>query len=284
MWSKCMKGKYQPVIIIGAPRSGTNMLRDVLTRLKKVSTWPCDEINYIWRHGNVFYPSDEFPPELATDNVSYYVRKKFDWVAKKYGAEFVVEKTCANSLRVEFVDRILPDAKYIFIKRNPYDAVASAMKRWTAKLDIKYILKKARFVPLTDLPYYGSKYLWNRIYRLFSKEKRLAFWGPKLNNMESLLKQYSLEEICALQWKKCVNRANEAFQQINKSRVFKIDYEIFVQEPEEYLKQICNFLELDYKKSDIRNAVYDVKVNSVGKGRKQLRKDQIDKISSVINS
>jgi len=34
------------IIIVGAPRSGTNMLRDVLTSFDGVCTWPCDEINY----------------------------------------------------------------------------------------------------------------------------------------------------------------------------------------------------------------------------------------------
>ena len=47
------------IIIIGAPRSGTNMLRDVLTALPGFETWPCDEINLAWRHGNRALPSDE---------------------------------------------------------------------------------------------------------------------------------------------------------------------------------------------------------------------------------
>ena len=34
-----------PVVIIGAPRSGTNMLRDVLVGVGGYATWPCDEIN-----------------------------------------------------------------------------------------------------------------------------------------------------------------------------------------------------------------------------------------------
>ncbi|MDN5869897.1 MAG: sulfotransferase [Nitrococcus sp.] len=36
---------YQPVVIIGAPSSGTNMLRDVLTPIPDVPTWPCENIN-----------------------------------------------------------------------------------------------------------------------------------------------------------------------------------------------------------------------------------------------
>lgn len=55
-----------PIILIGAPRSGTNIFRDTIASLPSVTTWPCDEINYIWRHGNINYPSDEFPVELAT--------------------------------------------------------------------------------------------------------------------------------------------------------------------------------------------------------------------------
>ena len=99
---------YESVIIIGAPRSGTNMLRDMLVKLPGVGTWPCDEINYIWRHGNVRYQSDELFPENATTKVQAYVRKQFENIAKAQDLQTVVEKTCANSLRVGFVDRILP--------------------------------------------------------------------------------------------------------------------------------------------------------------------------------
>jgi len=91
---------YRPVIIIGAPRSGTNMLRDALTGVPGVSTWPCDEINYIWRHGNKRHPSDEFTPEMVTSDIRRYVNHRFDRVASRCHAHTVVEKTCANSLRM----------------------------------------------------------------------------------------------------------------------------------------------------------------------------------------
>jgi hypothetical protein len=186
--------QYSPLIIIGAPRSGTNMLRDVLTSLPTVETWPCDEINYIWRHGNVRYPSDEFRPDMARPGVRGYIRKQFDWVARKYKAQTVVEKTCANSLRVGFVDQVVPDAKYIFIHRDGLDAVGSAIKRWKAKLDIPYLARKARFVPASDLPFYGSLFVWNRIHRLLSKEKRLTVWGPKLDYMQELMQKHPYQK------------------------------------------------------------------------------------------
>lgn len=277
------KNDYEPIVIIGAPRSGTNMLRDVLTKLNRVDTWHCDEINYIWRHGNVFYPSDELPPEAAHPKVKKYIRKKFDWVARKYNCNYVVEKTCANSLRVDFVDNIIPEAKYVFIKRDPYDAIASAMKRWTAELDIKYILEKARFVPLTDLPYYASKYIWNRFYRLFSSEKRLAFWGPKLDSMEVLLKKYSLEEICAIQWKRCVEKSAESFSKMESSKFIEVKYEDFVKTPEKSLQKLCDFIGVTTSPDEVKAAVLNVRHSSIGKGIKRLSEEQAEKISAIIS-
>ncbi len=109
---------YEKIVIIGAPRSGTNMLRDLLVELPGVGTWPCDEINYIWRHGNVHHPSDVFTAEMASNGVKKYIRGHFDRYAQSHNLNILVEKTCANSLRVGFVDEVIPDAKYVFIVRD----------------------------------------------------------------------------------------------------------------------------------------------------------------------
>ena len=146
---------YQPVVIIGAGRSGTKILKASLCRLPGAGSWPCDEINYVWRHGNASESHDELQPERARPRVRRYIRRCFDRLARRRGLAHVVEKTCANSLRVAFVDRVVPDALFVFLVRDGRDVVASARKRWKAPLDLPYLLAKARFVPLTDVPYYG---------------------------------------------------------------------------------------------------------------------------------
>lgn len=274
--------QYSPVVIVGAPRSGTNLLRDVVTSLPGLATWPCDEINYIWRHGNVRYPSDEFTPDMARPEVCGYIRKQFDWVARKYRAQTVVEKTCANSLRVEFVDRVMPEAKYIFLHRDGLDAIGSAMKRWKAELDLPYLARKARFVPATDLPYYGSLFLLNRIHRLFSKENRLAFWGPKLDGMEEILQKHSLEEVCALQWKRCVDRAAEAFEQMEPDRWIEVAYEDFVRGPEAEVGRIANFLDLNIDSVALNQAVSGVRADNIGKDRSAMSDETLSRIMPLI--
>lgn len=278
------RNEYGPVIIIGAPRSGTNMLRDMLVKLPGFGTWPCDEINYIWRYSNSHYPHDEFPPSLATGKVKTYISNAFRRIADKQQAEFVVEKTCANSLRVNFVDSIVPDAKYIFIYRDGRDVVASEMIRWKAPLDYKYVLKKARYIPLTDVPYYCLRYCWHRLYRLFSNEKRLGSWGPRFNGIDEVLKTTSLAEVCCEQWIRCVKKAAADLDEIPGDRVHRICYETFVTQPSHELSRLIEFLDPDHKPSDdeIQSMVTDVTASNIGKWRKTLDKQTIDLIVPIL--
>ena len=84
---------YDSIIIIGAGRSGTNMLRDILSRFPDYGTWPCDEINYIWRHGNARHQTDEFLSEFAVPHVCKFIQNCFKYVAHKYSCKVVIEKT-----------------------------------------------------------------------------------------------------------------------------------------------------------------------------------------------
>ena len=276
--------KKQALVIIGAPRSGTNMLRDILTSFEGIGTWPCDEINYIWRHGNVRYPSDEIPSKNATPAIKKYIRKQFENVSKKQKLDVVVEKTCANSLRVPFVAEILPEAKYIFIHRDGIDATGSAKLRWTAEMDIFYLLGKVRFVPLTDLPYYASRYLWARAYRLFSREKRLAFWGPALHDMQKILQKHTLNEVCALQWQRCVDKAEHALSVMPEERVVRVSYEDFVRQPAIATQRILDFLGCDVPRERIDEVVQAVSSKSLGKGRAALGEEEVRHLESLVGA
>ena len=271
-----------PIIIIGAARSGTNMLRDIITQLPGFGTWPCDEINYIWRHGNARYPNDEFSVEQASGSVKKFIRRAFARVARKQGLKYVVEKTCANSLRVAFVEKVFPDAKFIFIVRDGRDVVTSAMKRWRAPLDIPYVVRKARYVPITDGPYYATQYLARQIYRIFSKEKRVSSWGPRFEGMEEMLKIKSLPEICGVQWAHSVQLATKAFGSMKSKKVLRIKYEDFVSSPVNQLKLIAEFLGVDLKDRQARHLVSSVSDSSVGKWKNDLDAKTMGKIMHYI--
>ncbi len=269
----CSALKFTPVVIIGAGRSGTNALRDMLTRLPEFATWTCDEINPIWRHGNLSWPNDEIPAANATPLVRRFIRGAFERLWHQAAQpRFVVEKTCANTLRVPFVDAILPEAKYVHIVRSGVDVVASARKRWQGDLELPglpYFTAKARYTPLSDLPIYGWSFVKSRVGLMLGKTKRLSVWGPRFDGMQAL-DGAPLEEICARQWAACVSHADDAFAQIDPARVLTLRYEDFTANPAGSLAAILTFLGTEASDSDIATAAGPVRSTSVGKGRALL--------------
>ena len=260
----------QPVIIIGAARSGTKMLRDILAQLPGFGTWPCDEINGIWRYGNRREPTDEFEPELATKSVRAFICRAFGRLAQERVLAHVVEKTCANSLRVGFVNRVLPQAYFVHIVRDGRDVVASAQRRWRARPDWRYVLRKARFVPAVDFPYYATRYLWNQTVRLTSRQQRLAFWGPRFAGMDQALRQYSLAEVCALQWQRSVGRADGDFARIEPERVYSLGYETFVTRPDVELQRLGAFLKTPISEALARKVTQGVTAGRIGRWHTEL--------------
>lgn len=270
------------VIIIGAPRSGTNMLRDVLCSLPRVGTWPCDEINYIWRYRNAGSSTDEFTSDMASEKIRKYIIRQFGNIAKKYNLNTIVEKTCANSLRIGFLHKIFPDAYFVFIYRNGVDASVSARKRWQASLNIPYLLKKARYVPPLDLPRYAAKYLKSRLHLVFSGDKQLSTWGPKIKDLDRLARELDLIEVCGKQWNTCVLKSIQGLAQVPEEQVCKVSYEDFVAEPEKNLKTICDFLKIEASNHQIQSAVSTVSAASVGKGKSALSNKESARLLSHI--
>lgn len=256
------------VIIIGAPRSGTNMLRDALTSLPGFVSWDCDEINLVWRHGNADVPHDELAPEQATADVSGYLGRRFERLRRRRSGDVVVEKTCANSLRVGFVDRARPDARFVWITRDGLDAASSAMARWHAPLEVRYTLAKMRHAPWSDLPRYGA----GRVVQRFGRPGRAAaghgWWGPRPRDWRDLSVALPLDEVCLTQWQRCVDAARRDLARLPADRVHHVAYEDFVGNPVDGLRGILAFLGREERFAAA--AVAGVSAGSVGRGRARL--------------
>ncbi|WP_435203078.1 sulfotransferase family protein [Janibacter sp. GS2] len=276
----------QPIIIVGAPRSGTNMLRDVLTSAPGVTTWPCDEINFVWKHGNLDLDHDEVPASRA-DRTASYLQSVFERRRRRDNAEIVVEKTCATSLRVPFVARALPDAKFIFIRRDGLDATASTMKRWNAEFDLAYTLKKVRFVPPTDLPRHLRDFLAKRVRQRTSGDARSdandlkvsTWWGPRPQDFRELQRDHPLEELAFIQWQRCVVQSADALAAVDADRVLEVRYEDYVADPVAGTQRCLDFMGIGDRLE--RTEVGQVMTSSVGKGRSQLGPDAVSRLETL---
>jgi hypothetical protein len=275
----------QPVIIIGAPRSGTNMLRDGLARLDDFHTWPCDEINFVWKHGNLSYLGDDLRPDHIKPQTRRFVVSQFEKMARESGAHFIVEKTCANSVRVAFVDALVPEAKYILLVRNGRDAVASTIKRWQApSSSLGYLWQKFKFVAPADRMRVLGEALNKRIGGVLGRQdKAWKTWGPVFPELtQALVENRPLAEICALQWAHCVKRAVADLETMEPSRWTVVEYEKFVSNPAGELMKVLGFLGASISETQVRAAVSGVHATSIGNSSRHLDAASLEAIDSVI--
>ena len=174
-------------------------------------------------------------------------------------------------LRVAFVDRILPEARYLFIVRDGRDVAASAIERFTAPLDWRYTLRKLRYVPASDLPLYAARFARNRASRLLRRDRRLAHWGPRFRGFAEFARSSTVAELCARQWRECVELAARDLAAIPAERVFRLRYEDLVRRPRETLRSVFGYLGVPEAAAAID--VSHVSATNVGRGSAILAAD-----------
>jgi Sulfotransferase family len=235
----------EPIILFGAGRSGTKMLRGILASHPALVCFP-RELNYIWRYGNAFHPNDELKSEHARPQVKRYINRTFEKWSSQNGERRVLEKTCANCLRVGFVRKIFPHAKLIHLIRDGRAVTESAMRMWRSTPPMEYIFEKLRWVPIFDIPYYGLRYLRFQSGRYLSKKRAQSSWGPRFHDIDETVAQRSIVEVCGIQWARSVTSAESVMSQEPKALALSVRYEDIIRNPEETLERIFRFLGLEY--------------------------------------
>ena len=273
---------HQPVIIIGAPRSGTKMLRNIISSFEDFSTWPFDEINFIWRHGHKTSESDEFPVSSLDEGKANYVRRQFNRISLINKSNYVVEKTCANSLRVEYVRQIFPEAKFIFINRDKLDVIESISRNWEQGHNKKNFLKKIIWYNTFDLFNELASITLKLIIRYFLQKKNYIYWGPKIRNYAAISLTSNSLQIAANQWHQCESIARISSKNIEDDKKIIIEYEKLVSDPVQYIKKISKFLNVKTSNNKIDEIVSSISKDNIGKAKKIFSKNQIEDLEQYI--
>lgn len=194
----------QPVIVLGAARSGTKYFRGLLSAPENAVCTPFDA-NYIWRFGNERSGHDELAPDSISDKQAADIRKALYKQADMGAAEmptYFVEKTVSNALRPDFVRRVFPGAKLIVLIRDGRDAIESTFRMWNAPPDGPGLRQKLSRLPMRAAPYalwFGANMIAGKL-----KGRGTSMWGVRYDGIQHDLRALSLEEVCANQWLRCV--------------------------------------------------------------------------------
>lgn len=232
----------QVVVLIGAARSGTKLLRDLFATHPAAASVPYD-INFVWRSVAKHAPDDEINASTVTPASAQRVRRK---LARFQGSALVlVEKTVSNCLRVPLVHAVVPEAKFIHLVRDGRDVVESARRQWTAPADWTYIFAKARAFPSLAVRRYGFEYARGLMRRRARKGGPPPTWGPRYRGIDDDLVRLGLLKTVARQWGVCVERALDGLTTLPAGQVHTLCYEDLVAEPNVQLRKLWSFAGLD---------------------------------------
>ena len=224
----------RPIFIIGAPRSGTSLLYAILRTSSHLAHWP-GEAHEVWEadHHPALrgWESNAVGASDAERDVVERIRRSFFLVTGS--KKRLIDKTPRNAVRVPFVDRVFPDAHFVYLKRDGRDNVNSLINAWRTPRYRTYELPEPHAIPGVDPKWW--KFVLYPGWRDDTK-------GP-------------LEVVCARQWVASNDGALDAPRDIDEARWTEIRYEALVEEPEQETARLMAALDLPYEDAVKERAV-----------------------------
>lgn len=233
-----------PIVVVGAGRSGTTMIRRALGMHPEVVSAPF-ELNYLWRYGNRGLPHDFLvPEEHLSPRIKEYIAENLEKIRKREGQGRLLDKTVANVVRLRYVQAVLPDARIVHVIRDGRAVAASAINRWSAPQPKSYYLSKARLIPPGDLPTYVWRYLTDIIRSRVRGKRGRRVWGVRFPGIETKIEYSSLAQLCAMQWRHSVEAALQQACSLDEGSYLEVRYERLVADPVASYEAIQQYLGL----------------------------------------
>lgn len=226
-----------PIILFGNFRSGTTMLQKIIASHPAVV--PLYEPVGIWLSADPSREHDEFEEADATDRVKRYIRGWFLKYQRENGNRIIVEKTPHNILKIPYVRAIFPDARFIYIVRNPLSFVSSVELKWQRPVGTRRIKARLKKTPLTQLHHYVGRLIKQQWNSRVLKRKYLPIWGPRYRGIQQDLKEQDLLTVIARQWARAASKAEKDLALFEPGQVLRLKYEDFVDDPLSGLERIC---------------------------------------------
>lgn len=249
----------KPIIILAAPRSGSTLLFETMTNLPDVWTIGGEShaaIEHIPELSTVFngFHSNELTQKHATQSNIETLKKTFLQLLRNRDGKTLhseahkqirfLEKTPKNTLRVSFLNKVFPDAYFIYLIRDPKDNISSIIDAWRSQ----------RFRTYPNLPGFNGQ------------------WSLLLPPDWQSMQGKSIAEIAAFQWQSCHDNTLRALGKISRERWTTINYADFIASPEQELAKLADFTQLS-----MDNRIRQVLQNALPNSQYTLSQPKADK-------
>lgn len=222
----------RPVFIISSPRSGSTMLFEALMRARESFTIGGESHQLIeafpaltpaahnWESNRL--TEADVDDDIVERLSGSFVRRLHDREGRPVRPGSVVrmiEKTPKNSLRIPFLAAAYPDAKFVYLWRDPRETISSMLDAW----------RSGQFVTYPDLPgWTGDR------------------WSLLLTPGWRELIGASLPEIVARQWATATTTLLDDLEALEPDRWCVTSYSALLADPDAELTRLCEHLDLTW--------------------------------------
>lgn len=221
----------RPVFIVSAPRSGSSLLFETLAKSPDLYTIGGESHAIIenlteLRPAARGWQSNRLDAKDATAELIAKLQSDF-WSelrdrtgnAPAVGQRLrFLEKTPKNALRIPFIKAAFPDARFIYLVREPHEAISSILEAW----------RSGRFVTYPNLP--G----WNGPWSLLL----IPEWRQLLNR--------PLGEVAAAQWDTTNRVILGDLSEVPSDQWCTVGYNDLVKDPQQTMERLCEFAGLEW--------------------------------------
>jgi hypothetical protein len=260
----------RPVIVIGAPRSGTTILRNCLALHPAVWHLPAEShsilegpldpfvgsfssnrcraedvteetvralqeqfyeaamnLNIVWSDPSPLFAADRLH-ERVLSKLATIGLGQLSKLRKPPTIRFL-EKTPKNSLRVSLMNRLFPDALFVWNRREPEPNIDSLIAGWQAVDEIGPFaigrFSRAGY-PIMD--------------QLNLRDYSGDMWKFALVPEWRSLEGHTIGEVAAWQYYQCERCANEDLSELEDDRICEVRHEDFIRRPLEHTTSILS--------------------------------------------
>jgi hypothetical protein len=221
----------RPVFIVSSPRSGSSVLFETLSGARDVFTIGGESHGLIEAIPDLGpaargWESNRLTEADATPVLAARLRDRFaaalrDRNGRKPSGQAVrmLEKTPKNALRIPFLASVFPEARFIYLHRDPRPTLASMIEAWTS----------GQFRTYPQLPGWAG-----------------PPWSLLLTPQWRDLHGKALNEIVAHQWVAVTQTLLDDLMTLGRDRWSAVSYEEFIAAPQTTAAALCAELDLHW--------------------------------------
>ncbi|MEM9273918.1 MAG: TIGR03032 family protein [Cyanobacteria bacterium P01_F01_bin.143] len=223
----------RPIFIVAAPRSGSTLLFETLAQ--SPSLWTIGgESHQVFESISKLHPAQRLyesnvldAMDIDSDTITA-LKFNFTKLLKNRDGQTLpntitklrmLEKTPKNALRIPFLKTVFPDAKFIYLYREPQGNISSIIEAWQSQ----------KFVTYPQLPNWEGNP-----------------WSMLLIPGWRNLRGKSLGEIAAAQWYRANQEILKRLATLEKDRWCTVKYSDLISNPQQEIKRLSDFADIEW--------------------------------------